>query len=162
VALEVLIVADDPTVVGLLAAACAADGHSVASCTSFPDARAHLAARPVHLLIVHGARSTGAATDLVRSAVRVQSGLQALLLADDPTWCPLEEALACGANNQRATPISREALRSELQIAAARRHDAPLPATGRAALRAAAAQIVAGFHAGAAPADRTTRLTRCF
>ena len=136
-----LVLADDePAILDVLAAACTADGHDVATFSSSLEALAHIGSHPTDILITDIVMPPPDGFRLVSAARKLQPELVAILVTGYSTRYSLEEVLACGATDLLFKPFRLQELRARVRLAEERRrlmgdlrqyrHPAPSEASG--------------------------------
>jgi DNA-binding response OmpR family regulator len=119
--MRILIVDDDALIVDLIATACAADGHTVGSCTSSVEALEYLQTRTVDLLITDIAMPAVDGLELVRRARGQQPLVIALLITGYASRYSLKDVHAAGASDLLLKPFRLQELRARIDLAQERR-----------------------------------------
>jgi DNA-binding response OmpR family regulator len=115
--MHLVLVDDEPAILDVLAAACAADGHTVTTFTSSYEALNYLTTNRVDLLITDIVMPPPDGFRLVSAARKVQPHLGAILVTGYSSRYSLEDVLACGASDLLFKPFRLQELRARVRLA---------------------------------------------
>ena len=115
--MHLVLVDDEPAILDVLAAACAADGHTVTTFTSSYEALNYLTNNRADLLITDIVMPPPDGFRLVRAARKVQPHLGAILVTGYSSRYSLEDVLACGASDLLFKPFRLQELRARVRLA---------------------------------------------
>jgi two-component system, NtrC family, response regulator AtoC len=135
--MHLVLVDDEPAILDVLAAACAADGHTVVTFSSSQDALRYLGSHSADVLVTDIVMLPPDGFRLVSAARKVQPGLGAILVTGYSSRYSLEDMLACGATDLLFKPFRLQELRARIRLVQARRRMDALATARRPAGRAA-------------------------
>jgi two-component system, NtrC family, response regulator AtoC len=119
--MHLVLVDDEPAILDVLAAACAADGHSVVTFSSSTDALRYVGAHAADLLVTDIVMPPPDGFRLVDAARKARPDLSAILVTGYASRYSIEDMLGCGATDLIFKPFRLQQLRARIRLAEARR-----------------------------------------
>jgi DNA-binding NtrC family response regulator len=130
--MHLVLVDDEPAILDVLAAACAADGHTVEAFSSPLEALGYLRSRRADVLIADIVMPPPDGFRLVSAARKLQPDLVAILMTGYGSRYSVEDVLACGAADLIFKPFRTQEMRVRVRLAEERRRQRGSPAPPRA------------------------------
>ncbi|HEY3381280.1 MAG TPA: response regulator [Vicinamibacterales bacterium] len=115
--MHLVLVDDEPVILDLLAAACAADRHSVETFICSHEALQYLSAHPADILVTDIVMPPPDGFRLVSAATKLQPDLTAILMTGYSSQYSLEDVLACGATDLLFKPLHLQEFRARVRLA---------------------------------------------